>query len=93
MTACVDAKRVAQFVSNLVANSLQHGPAESDVAVSAQGGLDTVTVEVHNRGPAIDAALMKKLFDPSPADQMPTTIGLALVFISHGRSPSRTTER
>jgi signal transduction histidine kinase len=64
LAARIDAKRIAQLVSNLVANALQHGAANGDVTVSAHGDADSVTIEVHNIGPAIEPALIRTLFDP-----------------------------
>jgi signal transduction histidine kinase len=59
-----DIKRIAQLVSNLVGNALQHGPANTVVTVSAHGEADTITIEVHNLGPVIEPAVMKTLFEP-----------------------------
>jgi signal transduction histidine kinase len=64
LVAQVDAKRISQLVSNLVANALQHGPVNGEVTVRAFGDADAVTIEVHNRGRAIDPARFKTLFDP-----------------------------
>ena len=60
----VDRKRVAQLLSNLVANALQHGVANADVQVTTSREADTVTIDVRNAGPAIEPAVMKRLFDP-----------------------------
>ena len=60
----VDRKRVSQLLSNLVANALQHGGENSDVRVNASREADGVTIEVCNAGPAIEPALIKRLFDP-----------------------------
>ena len=59
-----DRKRIAQLLSNLVANALQHGAEDSGVRVGVTRDADAVTVEVHNAGPAIESALMKHLFQP-----------------------------
>ncbi len=64
LVARVDARRIAQLVSNLVANALQHGSATTDVTVGVHGEADSVTIDVHNMGRAIDPALMTTLFDP-----------------------------
>jgi signal transduction histidine kinase len=65
LVARVDEKRVAQLVSNLVANALQHGPRDSDVTVIArQDDDELVTIQVHNSGSTIDPARLKTLFDP-----------------------------
>jgi signal transduction histidine kinase len=60
----VDRKRVSQLLSNLVANALEHGVENTDVQVSASREGDAVIIEIRNAGPAIQPALMKRLFDP-----------------------------
>lgn len=59
-----DADRLAQVVSNLVANALEHGGEEVPVFVRAclRGGL--VALEVHNPGPPIPAERLATLFEP-----------------------------
>lgn len=64
LVARVDEKRMAQVVSNLVANALQHGPVNADVTVTASGDAHSVAIDVHNTGAAIDPARVKTLFDP-----------------------------
>lgn len=68
-------------MSNLVANALQHGPRDTDVTVIAAGDDDSVTLEVHDTGPAIDPALLETLFDPlsaSPRAPDEARLGLGL---------------
>ncbi len=72
----VDRKRVSQLLSNLVANALEHGAENSDVRVSATREADAVIIEVRNAGPAIQPALMKRLFDPfSSSHKAPSNDG------------------
>jgi signal transduction histidine kinase len=79
LVATVDAKRIAQLVSNLVANGLQHGPSDADVTVTAVGDEDSLTVEIHNAGSAIDPARMNTIFDPgSPRTTDEGHLGLGL---------------
>jgi signal transduction histidine kinase len=59
-----DAARVAQVVSNLVANALAHGDARAPVRVSLEGEPDSVRLEVHNEGRAIEPDLLPILFEP-----------------------------
>jgi signal transduction histidine kinase len=66
LTAHVDAGRIGQLVSNLVANALQHGTDTPRVA--AYGDSDTVTIDVHNTGPAIDPQRLRTLFEPLRRD-------------------------
>jgi PAS domain S-box-containing protein len=63
-TGAWDRDRVAQVLSNLVANALQHGDAGGEVAVSLDGADPArVALVVQNRG-AIPADLLPVLFDP-----------------------------
>lgn len=57
-----DADRLAQALTNLVANAVQHGAAGKPVRVSAHGEADAVTLSVHNEGPPIPAAQQKAIF-------------------------------
>jgi len=59
---CWDGDRVAQVVSNLVANALQHGKDPIRVAVRSEGG--EVVLEVKNGGAAIPAHNLPSLFEP-----------------------------
>jgi PAS domain S-box-containing protein len=63
-TGTWDPARIAQVVSNLVANALQHGAPGAPVGVRVRGGADEVAVEVRNRGPAIAPELMAVMFEP-----------------------------
>ena len=59
-----DRMRVAQLLSNLVANAITHGAPDCDVVVtgSAHGG--GLVLEVCNAGPPIPEAAMERLFQP-----------------------------
>lgn len=59
-----DPDRVAQAVSNLVGNAIQHGAPHSPVEVRLFEESDLVRLEVHNLGPPIPAELLPKLFEP-----------------------------
>jgi signal transduction histidine kinase len=58
-----DGDRLAEVLSNLIGNAVQHG-AEAPVRVRVRGGEDGVVIEVHNDGPPIPPELMPRLFDP-----------------------------
>jgi PAS domain S-box-containing protein len=58
-----DGDRLAQVVSNLAGNALQHGDG-GPVLVRAVGGLDSVRLVVHNRGHVIPPDDVPLLFDP-----------------------------
>ena len=59
-----DPARLAQVVSNLVANALAHGGGSGPVKVSVRGEDDDVVLSVHNSGPAIAAERVAVLFQP-----------------------------
>ncbi|HJV62074.1 MAG TPA: HAMP domain-containing sensor histidine kinase, partial [Albitalea sp.] len=79
-----DGQRVAQLLSNLIANAFQHSADDSDVQVRATREADAVTIEVHNTGPAIPPALMKRVFAPLSREEGSdsTHLGLGL-YIAH----------
>jgi PAS domain S-box-containing protein len=59
-----DPARIAQVVSNLVANALEHGAGEGPVRVSVGGGGADAVLEVRNEGPAIAPELRAVIFEP-----------------------------
>ncbi|OJT27416.1 hypothetical protein BO221_05440 [Archangium sp. Cb G35] len=59
-----DEGRLAQVVTNLVGNALQHSPPGTPVRVSTRGEDSSLLLEVHNEGPAITAELLPMLFEP-----------------------------
>jgi PAS domain S-box-containing protein len=59
-----DPARMAQVVSNLVANALEHGVQDRPVQVAVGGDGDDAVLLVHNDGPAIPPALMEVMFEP-----------------------------
>jgi len=59
-----DAARLRQVVSNLVANSLNHGAPDSTVAVSASRSEKAAQLDVHNFGEPIPFENQADLFDP-----------------------------
>ena len=59
-----DAERLAQVVSNLVGNGLQHGDARRPVVVHLTEGESTVVLEVQNDGKVIPPEALPTLFDP-----------------------------
>lgn len=61
--ADADATRVAQVVSNLVRNAVQHGQPGAPVTVSLDGD-DPVTLAVHNHGAPIAPDDLPHLFNP-----------------------------
>ncbi|MFY0566572.1 PAS domain-containing protein [Archangium lansingense] len=61
-----DGDRLAQVVTNLVGNALQHSPAGTPVRVSTRSEGSSLLLEVHNEnaGRAIPPELMANLFEP-----------------------------
>jgi signal transduction histidine kinase len=58
-----DADRLAQVVSNLVGNAIQHGGG-TPVTLTAEEDGDEVTLTVHNGGPPIPPHVMPSVFEP-----------------------------
>jgi signal transduction histidine kinase len=79
-----DSDRLAQVISNLVANAVQHGCEDGPVSIVAQPRGDEVVLRVHNEGPPISEDAMEKIFEPmvrQPAqngDNHRTGLGLGL---------------
>ena len=59
-----DSDRIAQVLSNLVRNAIQHGAPSEPITVVARGQNADVSVEVHNGGPAIAKRLLSTMFAP-----------------------------
>jgi len=57
-----DADRLAQALTNLVGNAVQHGAPGRPIRVSARGLADEVTLSVHNEGPPIPAERQAAIF-------------------------------
>ena len=79
-----DEHRIAQLVSNLGANALQHGDPGTTVTLKAAGRRDDVVLTVHNLGPPIAPEARPSLFDPlmrpvvQEAERREGTSGLGL---------------
>lgn len=59
-----DSDRLAQVLSNLVGNALQHGDTDQPIRVTAKGDRAGVVVAVHNAGPPIPENGQRDIFDP-----------------------------
>jgi sigma-B regulation protein RsbU (phosphoserine phosphatase) len=59
-----DRSRIGQLVSNLVANALTHGAANTPVRVTASTRAATLDITVTNSGDMIPESLLDKLFQP-----------------------------
>jgi signal transduction histidine kinase len=83
-----DAERLAQVLSNLVSNALEHGGAEAPVFVRSYPCEGLLAVEVHNPGPPIPEHVLATLFEPfrragasSQRKQRRSGLGLGLYIV------------
>lgn len=60
----LDPDRIAQAVSNLVGNAVQHSPRGATVAVRLDERGDRTRLAITNAGPAIAPTLLARLFEP-----------------------------
>jgi signal transduction histidine kinase len=58
-----DANRLAQMLTNLVGNAVEHGAADAPITVAARGAEREVVLSVHSNGPAIPKNEMRQIFD------------------------------
>jgi phosphoserine phosphatase RsbU/P len=91
-----DRTRLSQVVSNLVGNTIKHGPAGEPIDVIVRGDGDHVVLSVHNGGAPIPADLLPVLFAPfsradrtdrSPGAQKSYGLGLYIsreIVVAHG---------
>ncbi len=63
-TAHADSRRVAQVVTNLVANACKFSPTGGLVEVNARFGEDVAIVAVRDDGPGIEPADQPRIFEP-----------------------------
>jgi PAS domain S-box-containing protein len=80
-----DRHRLAQVVSNLVGNALEHSPDGSPVTVTTRAENGAAVLVVHNGGGAIPAELQPHLFEPFRQGAQPAGrrgLGLGL-YIAH----------
>lgn len=71
-----DPERVAQVISNLVGNAVEHG--EDPIAVEASDAAETVLVSVSNHGAPISEQKRTSLFEPFRKGDESRGIGLGL---------------
>ncbi|HVY46471.1 MAG TPA: ATP-binding protein [Minicystis sp.] len=88
-----DADRVAQLVSNLVANALKHGAPDAPVTVTVADGPGVATIAVHNDGAPIPDELLPNMFEPFRQGERRGSHGIGLglyiakeIVVAHGGS-------
>ena len=59
-----DADRMAQVLSNIVGNALQHSPENSTVRVDLRDDGERIVLETSNAGPPIPRDVLPHLFEP-----------------------------
>jgi PAS domain S-box-containing protein len=59
-----DPDRLAQLLTNLLNNALEHGLQEEPVRLRVSGEPDAVVLEIHNQGTSIPPDAMPHLFEP-----------------------------
>ena len=101
--AVFDSDRIAQVLSNLIGNAIQHGTGGPISVTMREAAPDAVAIEVHNFGPAIPKAAQAAIFDAfnreAAAGDRGSSVGLGLfianqIVRAHGgsitvRSPDR----
>lgn len=101
-----DRDRLAQVLSNLVGNALQHGARDRCIEVVARGDGEEVVMEVHNEGRPIPPAMLANIFEPMvreggrrEGDKLSRSLGLGLhiareIVLAHGGTVSvKSTDR
>ncbi len=77
-----DADRMAQVITNLVGNAVQHSPGGTPVRVGSWVEDGQVLLEIHNEGPPIPAEMLPTLFEPFRRGRSPGggmgSVGLGL---------------
>ena len=88
-----DGDRIAQVLSNLIRNAIQHGGAKDPIGVIAQDAGAEIVVAVHNGGLPIPESALKTIFEPMVRhigdDHTNVGLGLGLyiasqVVLAHG---------
>lgn len=82
-----DRGRIEQLLQNLLGNALQHGANHRVVTLSLISASDSVTLTIHNYGPAIPEQALGSIFDPlvrsatEEVGQASTSLGLGLFIV------------
>ena len=65
LTGAWDEARLAQALTNLVVNAVQHGDPSAPIKVAARGAAGDVSITVQNEGPVIAREEWARLFQPT----------------------------
>ena len=79
-----DGARVAQALSNLLGNAVQHGTSHGRIAVTLRGEAERVVLSVHNEGRPIPKRHLQDIFDPFrqlEPGHAKTNVGLGLYIV------------
>ena len=80
-----DSTRLAQALTNLLSNAIQHGARRVPIRVAMSGQEETVTIEVTNKGRVIPVDRIRGLFDAKKGDARTGTdrrhLGLGLYIV------------
>jgi len=84
-----DPDRMAQVISNLVGNALQHSPEEGEVRVALKGDDEVVLLQTQNGGTPIPPDVLPHVFEPGRRGARSGGLGLGLyivqqVVLAHG---------
>jgi sigma-B regulation protein RsbU (phosphoserine phosphatase) len=78
-TIICDPKRVAQLLSNLLANAITHGASDKAILVRAFEDGECFELSISNKGDPIPPAALDRLFQPfTREDVRPSQQGLGL---------------
>lgn len=79
-----DGARIAQALSNLLGNAVQHGTPRGSIAITLRGEADRVVLSVHNEGRPIPKRHLQDIFNPfrqlNP-DHAKSNVGLGLYIV------------
>lgn len=64
LSVTADSSRIAQLLTNLVQNAIQHGRKGAPITVSVRGESEHIVLKVHNEGSAISESARQRIFDP-----------------------------